>query len=133
MKKHGILNSEISKVLSDLGHTDSICIADAGLPIPDGVRKIDISLKKGYPSFLETLTTVLDDMWVENFYLAEEVKSLNININNEVCQLFPHTRPNYVSHADFKKLTQSCKVIIRTGEMTPYANIILNANVNFEN
>ena len=37
MKKHGILNSDISKVLSDLGHTDQITIGDAGLPVPEGV------------------------------------------------------------------------------------------------
>ena len=41
MKKHGILNSSISKVLADLGHTDQIIIADCGLPIPDHVKKID--------------------------------------------------------------------------------------------
>ncbi|MBS3987755.1 MAG: D-ribose pyranase [Erysipelothrix sp.] len=133
MKKHGILNSEISKVLSDLGHTDSICIADAGLPIPDGVRKIDISLKKGLPSFIETLKTVLNDMWVENIYLAEEIKTMNQEVNNEVCQLFPNIQPEYISHSDFKTLTKTCKVIIRTGEMTPYANVILTSNVNFEN
>lgn len=44
MKRHGILNSHISKVLTDLGHTDMVVIADAGLPIPDGVPRIDLSL-----------------------------------------------------------------------------------------
>lgn len=133
MKKHGILNSEISKVLSDLGHTDSICIADAGLPIPEGVRKIDISLKKGLPSFLDTLTTILDDMWIENVYLAEEIKTMNKSIHEEISRLLPGLHQNYVSHSEFKAMTKSCKVIIRTGEMTPFANIILTSNVNFEN
>ena len=44
MKRYGILNSHISKVLSDLGHTDSIVIADAGLPIPEDVHEIDLAI-----------------------------------------------------------------------------------------
>lgn len=40
MKKHGILNSHLAKILADLGHTDKIVIADAGLPVPDGVLKL---------------------------------------------------------------------------------------------
>ena len=51
MKRNGMLNSHISKILSDLGHTDMIAIADAGLPVPDGVLKIDLALKLGAPSF----------------------------------------------------------------------------------
>ena len=41
MKKHGISNSDIAKVLADLGHTDKVVIGDVGLPIPEGVKKID--------------------------------------------------------------------------------------------
>ena len=44
MQRHGILNSHIAKVLADLGHTDTICIADCGLPVPEGVQKIDLAL-----------------------------------------------------------------------------------------
>jgi D-ribose pyranase len=40
MKRYGILNSHISKVLANLGHTDFIVIADAGLPISDVKRSI---------------------------------------------------------------------------------------------
>ena len=55
MKKRGILNSSISKVLSDLGHTDTICIADCGLPIPNNIQKIDLALEFGIPSFIDVL------------------------------------------------------------------------------
>ena len=40
MKKQGILNSEIAKVLADMGHTDTLCIGDCGLPVPADVKKI---------------------------------------------------------------------------------------------
>ncbi len=77
MKKNGILNSEISKLSSDLGHTDQITIGDAGLPVPDGFKKIDLALKLGTPSFIEVLEEVLKDMAVEKFILAEEITTDN--------------------------------------------------------
>ena len=43
MKKNGILNSDISRVLSYMGHTDRVCVGDAGLPCPDEVERIDLS------------------------------------------------------------------------------------------
>lgn len=131
MKKRGILNSDIAKVLVDLGHTDKICIADAGLPVPNGVKKIDLALKKGLPSFIDTLKTVLDDMWIEKIYLANEIKDHNVNVLNEVLGLVDGVSTTFISHEDFKELTKDCKVVIRTGEMTPYANVILQSNVNF--
>ncbi len=33
MKKAGLLNPDLSKTIASLGHTDTLCIADAGLPI----------------------------------------------------------------------------------------------------
>ena len=51
MKKHGVLNSEITSILASLGHTDTIVIADCGLPIPDGVKRIDLAVEIGKPSF----------------------------------------------------------------------------------
>ncbi|MDP2813021.1 MAG: D-ribose pyranase [Erysipelotrichaceae bacterium] len=131
MKKRGILNSDIAKVLVDLGHTDKICIADAGLPVPNGVKKIDLALKKGLPSFIDTLKTVLDDMWIEKIYLANEIKEHNGKVLGEISELVGEVSTTYISHEDFKELTKDCKVVIRTGEMTPYANVILQSNVNF--
>lgn len=131
MKKTGILNSHISKVLSDLGHTDKIVIADAGLPIPDGVLRIDVSLKQGVPSFWEVLDTILMDMVVEKAVFAEEVKVENIPVYQEITRKLSEVALEYVSHDRFKLLTKDAKVIIRTGEVTPYANCILSSGVFF--
>lgn len=73
MKKNGILNSEIAKILADLGHTDTLVIADMGLPVPKGVPKIDISLISGVPSFIDVLSILLDEMVVEKVILALEI------------------------------------------------------------
>lgn len=131
MKRHGILNSHISKVLTDLGHTDYIVIADAGLPIPDGVQRIDLSLKIGVPSFQDVVDAVADDMVVEKVILAHEIQSANAKTHEYMKQAFSKQVIDYVSHEEFKQLTKHAKAIIRTGEATPYANCILQAGVIF--
>ncbi|MGB5823274.1 MAG: D-ribose pyranase [Proteocatella sp.] len=127
MKTLGILNSDISRVLSYLGHTDIICIGDCGLPAPEGVERIDLALKLGTPSFMEVLKEVSGNMKVEKIILAEEIKLANPEILKEVITLFPNLEISFKRHDDLKKLTKECKAVIRTGENTPYANIILQS------
>ena len=133
MKKAGILNSEISRVLSYMGHTDLIAIGDCGLPIPDTVERIDLALKFGVPTFMETLATLVEDMKVEKIILAEEIKEQNPKVLGEIEKLFAGqpVETEFVSHAELKSLTHDCRAVIRTGETTPYANIILQAGCIF--
>lgn len=131
MKKHGILNSEISKVLSDLGHTDTIVIADCGLPIPSDVKKIDLALKLGIPSFQEVLDIIIDDMQIEEAILANEIRDVNKKQLDETMSKLTNSKIDFVSHDEFKNLTKNAKAIIRTGEATPYSNIILKSGVIF--
>lgn len=129
MKKTGILNSDISRVLSYMGHTDCLCIGDCGLPFPDEVERIDLALKLGVPSFMETLRTVKEDMKIEAIVLAEEIKEKNPQVLAEIEELFSEDKPEvaFVPHSEFKERTKGCKAIVRTGETTPYANIILQS------
>ncbi|HDR6310750.1 TPA: D-ribose pyranase [Bacillus cereus] len=131
MKKHGVLNSEIASVLASLGHTDTIVIADCGLPIPDGVKRIDLAVEIGKPSFLDVLQVVADDMAIEKVTLAEEVITNNTEVNKEIEMKLIEPAFEYVSHEQFKEHTKKAKAIIRTGEATPYANVILHAGVIF--
>ena len=77
MQKIGILNSEIAKVLADMGHTDTIVIGDCGLPVPDGVKKIDLALKLGTPRFLEVVEELAKYMEIEKIHVAAEMQSKN--------------------------------------------------------
>ncbi|WEZ08030.1 D-ribose pyranase [Priestia flexa] len=131
MKRHGILNSHISKVLTDLGHTDMVVIADAGLPIPDGVPRIDLSLKLGVPSFEDVVDAVRDDMVIEKVIVAHEIKENNKETMSYINEVFFDTEKQFVSHEIMKALTKEAKVVVRTGEVTPYANCILQAGVIF--
>ncbi|GAF11713.1 ribose ABC transport system, high affinity permease RbsD [Bacillus sp. JCM 19046] len=129
MKKTGMLNRDIARVLASLGHTDHIVIADCGLPIPQGIECIDLSIKRGLPTFVEVLGEVLEDMEVEAMIVAEEVKEKNPFIHHAVQNKQIPTY--YLSHEDLKAETHKAKVVIRTGECTPYANVILRAGVIF--
>jgi D-ribose pyranase len=131
MKKIGILNSEISKVISELGHTDQIVICDAGLPIPSHVKRIDLALTPGMPSFIDTLQAVLLEMQVERAYLADEMKEASPALLIKTESILANVERKSISHEEFKERTKSAKAIIRTGECTPYANVILEAGVIF--
>jgi len=129
MKRHGMINSHITKILTDLGHTDTIVIADVGLPVPSDVPKIDLSLKLGVPSFEDVVVAVLEDMATEKIVIASEMKERN----QKAYELMEKQNilVEEVSHEQLKMLTSKAKVVIRTGEATPYANCILQAGVIF--
>nr|WP_175548516.1 D-ribose pyranase [Dethiosulfatibacter aminovorans] len=131
LKKGKFLNSEITKVICDMGHTDEITIGDAGLPTPEGVKKIDLALREGLPSFLEVLELVREEMEIEKVVLAAEIIKNNHDIYEAVMKMFENAEIELIEHEDFKRRTESSKAFIRTGECTPYANIILKSGVIF--
>ena len=133
MKKNGILNSDISRVLSYMGHTDQIAVGDCGLPIPDETERIDLALAFGIPTFMQTLEIVAQDMKIEKIILAEEIKTQNPEVLRQIEVLFDgqNVETEIVSHTELKAKTKECKAVIRTGETTPYANIILQSGCIF--
>ncbi len=131
MKKGKMLNSEIISVISKMGHTDQICIADCGLPIPDSVKRIDLALIEGVPNFMETLEALLETYECEAYTLAEEIKSENPKMHQDIINLLENKSCTFVSHEEFKNQLKSVKAVIRTGENTPYSNIILQSGVIF--
>lgn len=130
MKKGPLLNIALSQLVASLGHGDMVVIGDAGLPVPPGVPVIDLALTRGVPGFLQTLHTVLAEMQVESHLLADELAGKNPAIAEAIAALdLPGRRT--VSHAEFKRISAGARAIVRTGECTPYANIILVAGVVF--
>ena len=129
MKKIGIINSQISAVLAQLGHTDMITIADAGLPIPDTTQRIDLALTKGKPSFVDTLEVILTEMCIEKAIVAQEILEYSPDLYKEIQISLGDIPIETVSHVEFKQQTQTSRAVIRTGEFTPYANVILVAGV----
>lgn len=131
MKKGTFLNADIIEVISKMGHTDEIVIADAGLPIPDGVKRIDLALKPGYPDFMTVLKALLEVYACESYVLASEIKEKNPEMEKQIMEALGNSQEEYMSHQAFKDATVNAKAVIRTGECTPYANVILRSGVIF--
>jgi D-ribose pyranase len=131
MKKTKLLNSNLSYAIATLGHMDMLVIGDAGLPIPPGTERIDLALTAGVPGAAQTLKVVLDEMQVEKIILAEEVKDRNPRFLATVKELLPGVPLEFVSHAELKALSVNARAVVRTGEFSPYANVILVSGVVF--
>lgn len=131
MKKIGILNQPISSVIAGMGHKETLVIADAGLPIPRATPRIDLALTEGIPAFLETLRAVLTEMEVERAVVAEEMLEVSPEVYQAVKDLLGDVPIETVPHDELKARTESARAVIRSGEFTPYANVILVAGVVF--
>jgi D-ribose pyranase len=131
VKKIGILNQPISSVIAGLGHKDTLVIADAGLSIPRETHRIDLALVEGIPAFLDTLRAVLTEMQVERAVVAEELLEASPDVYEAIKRLLGDVPIDTVSHSVLKGHMGSACAVIRTGEFTPYANIILVAGVVF--
>jgi D-ribose pyranase len=125
MKKGKLINHPISSLIASLGHTDEIVIADAGLPIPPETQRIDLALTRGIPSFEETLKTVLEEMCVEKAYVSEEIKEYSPQVLEFIQAAIGDLPIETIPHQEFKERTKGSRAIIRTGEFTPYSNVIL--------
>lgn len=131
MKKIGILNSDISEVISKMGHTDTIAIGDCGLPIPDETRRIDLALIKNVPGFIETLKAVLIELQIEEVFIAKETMEESKEVYNKILEAIGDVKINFISHDELKSRLKDCRAVIRTGEQTPFSNIILKSGVFF--
>ncbi|MFA9353730.1 D-ribose pyranase [Pediococcus pentosaceus] len=131
MKKTKMINSDMSRVIAQMGHFDKLSIGDAGMPVPMGTEKIDLAVDNGIPSFMQVLTNVLEELEIQRIYLAEEIKTENPKMLENIKALMPETPITFMPHSDMKQDLNNCHAFVRTGEMTPYSNIILESGVVF--
>lgn len=131
MKKRGIINAQLSGLIAGLGHKDTFMIADGGMPIPKGVTIVDLALCGGVPTFKQVMDAVLEETEVEFYTLAEEITENNPKLLSYIREKLPGVDSEMVSHVQLKEMSKDLKFAIRTGEFTPYPNIILRAGVAF--
>jgi D-ribose pyranase len=131
MKKIGTLNQPLSSVIAGLGHLDQLVVADAGLPVPEGTMRIDLALKEGVPGFLDALEVILEEVKVESAVIAEEMITTSPQVHKKLDELLQDIPIESVPHEEFKQMTADARAVVRTGEFTPFANIILVAGVVF--
>jgi D-ribose pyranase len=129
VKRGGIINSNLAGALGRLGHTDLIVVCDAGLPIPPGPVVVDLAFRFGVPTFETVLTGLLEELVVEGAIAAEEVE----NKNPSSYELLRGRLPDLalVPHEELKGMVAGARLVVRTGEATPYSNVILRCGVPF--
>lgn len=138
MKKTALINAELSYLVASLGHFDEITVCDAGLPIPNHTQRIDLALTHGVPAFIDTVRVLLGEMQITGVILASEFERINPQTHHALLGLIAKEQQqnseisiSYISHEAFKKRTKSSKAIVRSGECTPYANVIFQSGVVF--
>jgi D-ribose pyranase len=133
MKKIGCLNSELSYVISKLGHFDTITIGDCGLPVPDGVQRIDLAVTYGVPSFDAVFNVIDAEAKFQKITLASEALEQNPEFYAKMKNWAEANgvKVEIVSHDELKQLSAKSKAVVRTGECTAYSNVILESNVSF--
>ncbi|MFC9428958.1 D-ribose pyranase [Streptomyces sp. NPDC056987] len=128
MKKSGILNRHLAGALAELGHGDGVLVCDAGMPVPAGPRLVDLAFVAGVPSFAQVLEGLLAELVVEGATAAHEVREAN----PEAARLLaPLPDLGFVPHEELKRLSAGARLIVRTGEARPYANVLLRCGVFF--
>ncbi|HIW20948.1 MAG TPA: D-ribose pyranase [Candidatus Dorea intestinavium] len=131
MKKSGILNAKLAGLIAGLGHKEWFMIADCGMPIPKEVEIVDLSLCMGIPRFLDVLENVLKEVNVEYYVLAKEINDHNLPIKEKSLLILKGVNHECIDHEELKKFSSKAKFVIRTGEDTPFANIMLQSGVSF--
>ncbi|MEW1720538.1 D-ribose pyranase [Streptomyces sp. NPDC093109] len=128
MKRSGILNRHLAGALAELGHGDGVLVCDVGMPVPAGPRVVDLAFVAGVPSFAEVLGGLLAELVVEGATAAGEVREANPAAAALLADL-PDLR--FVTHTELKELSAGARLVVRTGEARPYANVLLRCGVFF--
>lgn len=131
MKKTGVLHHELARTIAAMGHTDMLVIGDAGLPVPPGVPCIDLAVTAGVPRLLDVLRAVATELEVERLIVASELTARDHQLPVELQAAFPRATRAEMSHEELKTLSARARAVVRTGEFTPYANVILCSGVVF--
>jgi D-ribose pyranase len=126
-----ILNSRLVAAIVALRHGESMVLADAGLPVPPTVEVLDLSLAPGVPGLCQTLEVVAASLQIESAVLATELSRSNPMLEGEIARLLRPAEVHHVDHETLKSMVSTARLVVRTGEVTPYANVVLVGGVPF--
>ena len=126
MKKSGLLHPELLAAIAELGHTDEFVVCDGGFPIPDGLPRIDLAYRPGMAPFLDVLEAIMEEVVAEGAVIAEEASE---GVAAGIEELVGDAER--IPHEELKDRTFGVKFVVRTGEFTPYSNVIVVCGVPF--
>lgn len=125
MKQGGVLNPAICHLLASCGHTDYFTICDSGFPVPRGPERIDLTLVAGQPTMLDVLKAVHAEFSIDRVIITDEMEQVSPGLVKQLQDLLGAIPLETVSHLELKRLGMEGHATIRTGDTTPYANIIV--------
>lgn len=131
MKKKGILHAELMKEITSLAHMEKFMIGDAGMPIPDGIKVIDLAFCEGSVDFETVLEAIVNEVQIEHYYIASETIERNKVKHRFITEQLENCDFDTMSHSELKQFSSNCKFAIRTGEFSPFANVIVQSGVIF--
>lgn len=131
LKTTPLLNGRLTAVLTTLRHGEMVVIADAGLPAPDGVERLDLAIAQGVPSLADVLPPLRDGTVLEEVLVAADMQRVNPQRRALVAEVFGDAVVREIPHLELERLLPQAKLIVQTGECTPYANVVLVGGVSF--
>jgi D-ribose pyranase len=125
LKKGGILHPEICKLLAASGHTDYITICDRGFPVPEGPSRIDLALVDNIPTVLDVLRAVAAEWTLDRVIIAQEMTEISPQHVDAIRAIVGDVPLDVRSHLELKHLSRTARGTIRTGDTTPWGNIVI--------
>ena len=128
MLQTGILNPHVLDLVARIRHTNTLVICDWAFPFWPEIETVDISLTKGIPTVLDVLDLLTPVFKIGRIWQAEEFLSTNTPENiDRFNQSFGNIPVTREAHLDFKKRVPFAIGLIRTGDPTPYGNVIIES------
>jgi len=125
VKRGGILHPTLNRILSETGHTDLLTICDRGFPVPAGPERLDLALVDDLPTVMDVLTAVANEFVIDCVIVTEEMAAASPERYALLRSTFPELAFKVVTHERFKAICPESRAVVRTGDATPYANVII--------
>ena len=126
MIKTGILNPHVLSLLARVRHTNTIVIADRGFPFWPQIETVDLSLVDDVPTVLQLIAAVRANHNFTQAYMAREFQKNNFKtVQEKFAKALRRVQTKFEPHVQFKKRVPHAVGLVRTGDTTPFANVIL--------
>ena len=126
MINSGILNPRILSLLARVRHTNALVIADRGFPFWPQIETVDVSVVDDLPTVLQVLAAIRGNFNATQAFMAREFQKNNSAATRAAFEKGLAGVPTkFEPHVQFKKRVPGAIGLIRTGDTTQYANVIL--------
>lgn len=127
MLRSGILNPRILELVARIRHTNTLVIADRGFPYWPQIETVDISLIDDVPTVMQVFDALQENFVLGSVWVAEEFKAHNSAEKLAALQSSTGDKLHFESHLQLKERVPHAIGLIRTGDTTQYANLVIES------